>query len=258
MFGMFTPKAPAQPAAQPANPASGQPAANGQPAVPNSGGMPGAPNPNAGAGAAPGGEGGGADGSGTGTGSPLDSFSDIFKMDDKNQPAPDPMKEKLMNLDTAKLAQAVSKMNFAQNVSAELAQKALGGDVQSFMQALNQVSQNAFAMSTNMVVNMMENAISKNNERFGSTLPEKFRSFSLANEGPKNPALNHPAAKPMLDAMKSMIAAKNPGMPPAVVASKAEEYFTAFGSMMGAVQDSNKAGSNSPEPEADWTKFLVQ
>lgn len=250
MFNLFAPKAPANPAPAPA--------ANGAPAVPGTGGMPAAPNPAAGEGAAPAGPGGGAAGTGTGTGSPLDSFSDIFKMEDNEQPAPDPMKEKLLNLDPAKLNEAVGKMNFAQNVPAELVQKALQGDVQSFMTALNMVSQNAFAMSANMVTGMMENAISKNNDRINQVLPERFRSFSLASEGPKNPALNHPAAKPMLDAMKAMIAAKNPGMAAGEIASKAEEYFTAFGSMMGAAKETPAAPGGGSAQQEDWTLFLNQ
>lgn len=221
-------------------------------------------NANAGTGANGTGEGNGGTGNaGAAVGSPLDSFTDIFKMEgSEGQPA-NPLSEKLLNLDPKKLSEAVAKMNFAQNVSAEQMQKALQGDTQAFQGILNQVSQNAMAVSTNMIVNMMEGAISKNNERFNSTLGDRFQEFSLKHQRPENAALNHPAAQPVLEALKATISnnPKNRGLSPSEIAKKAEDYFLTMADSINAAKTpandtSSASGGRKPNAEEDWTQFL--
>jgi hypothetical protein len=190
--------------------------------------------------------------------SPLDAFADVFKIDPNAKPKADPLSEKLLSLDPAKLAASVTKMDFSRSLNPELVQKALSGDAASFSAALNQVTQSAFAASTQMVVNLMEQAFAKNNSRFDSVLGDRIRNANLAYTKPTNEALTHPAAQPVLAAMKAQIANQMPHLSPTDVASKAEEYFLAMADAVTSKKPAPapKPGDRLPRQEQDWSEFL--
>jgi hypothetical protein len=247
------------------NPAPGEKITPPQPnnGQPNNG----APNPmepkNKGAGAGVDGNGTGTDnngtgGNGNGTGSPLDPFNDLFKMDPNKKPAQDPLSEALFNLDPEKLKASASKLDFTRSLDKALVQKALQGDVDSFSQVLNQAFQGAFMVFTQMNVGMLEGGVKRNNERFSSVLDGRFRDYQVRNSAPKNPALQHPAAQPVLAAIRQHIAETNPNLSPDAVATKAEEYFTAMGAAMSSLNKDNSGGTGGTgaAKEPDYSIFL--
>jgi hypothetical protein len=197
----------------------------------------------------------------TTTSSPLDSFQELFKVDDTKQPAKNPLAEKLMELDPSKFSQAVSKMDFTRTLNQELVSKALQGDASAFNQALNQALQGTFATVVQMMVGINEAAFRKNNDRFESVLGNRFRDFQINFSKPENKALQHPAAQPVLAAMRKHIADLNPELSPSDVSRKAEDYFLAMGAAMSevtkATQDTKAAGGGG-NSAPDWTKFLEE
>jgi len=194
-------------------------------------------------------------------GSPLDAFKDIFKMEDAGNQPTDPLSQRLLELDPKKFGETVSKMDFTRNLNPELVQKALQGDVGAFNSVLNSAFQGSFAASTQMIVGIMEQAFSKNNGRFNSTLDGKFRNFQINSANPSNKVLGHPAAKPVLAALRQQIAnsAMGRNLSPQEVNQKAEEYFLAMGDALGSLKNEgkDKPGTNADgTKEIDWGSFL--
>lgn len=191
--------------------------------------------------------------------SPLDAFKDLFTIDPKAAPKTDPLSEKLLNLDPKKLGESVAKMDFARSLNPELVQKALGGDAASFATAINQVSQATFAASTQMLVNLMEQAIAKNNSRFDSVLGDRIRTAQLSFTRPDNEALSHPAAQPVLAALKTQAASQFPHLSPSEIAKKAEDYFLAMAEAVTSKKPAPapKPGDRQPRQEQDWGEFLT-
>ena len=233
--------------------AAPQPAA---PTVPGTGGMPAAaPNPGADPANVQDATGLPASAAPTEPSSPLDAFKEIFTID-PNKPAPqNPLAEKLFTMDPAKMAESVSKMNFTQNLTAEQLQTAMQSP-QEMQKILNQVAQNSFAMSLQMVTGMMESGFNKNNQRFESVLSDRIRTTQMGFEAPKNPALNHPAAQPVLGAMKATIAQQFPQLSPAQVTQKAEEYFQAMASALTA-SDPSKPAPKQEAGDIDWLSTFL-
>lgn len=247
---------------------SGQPAPQPSPAVvPGSGGMPNQqPNPAAGK---------GADGQplpelnldGTPKpkpdASPLDAFSDLFTIDPKKEPVKDPLKDPIFNVDPAKLAEVVSKMDFARNLPPELVAKALGGDAASFSTILNAVARNSYLLSTQMMTKLVASAFETNNGRWEGALSSRFRDFQINFSEPQNAALKHKAAQPVLTALKSTIAIQNPELSPMEVSKKAEDYFLSMAKAINSVGTEElggggkgTGGKGAPAVEMDWLKYL--
>lgn len=189
--------------------------------------------------------------------SPLDAFKDMFTIDPKKQAPVDPLSAPLMNLDPKKLQESVAKMDFARGLNPELVTKALQGDAASFGQAINSVAQASFAASTNMIVNLMEQAFSKNNSRYDSVIGSRIRDASLSYTRPNNAALQHEAAQPVLAALKKQVSSQFPDLSPAEIAAKAEDYFLAMAdAVTGAKPKAEEKPGAGQRPAQDWDDFL--
>lgn len=192
-------------------------------------------------------------------GSQLDAFKDAFKMpvDDKGNPVQtvDPMSQPLLAMDPVKLAEATKKMNFAGTVDPALMAKALTGDVAAMTQLLNVTGQNAFLASTNANASIIEEAIRKNNARNDAALPDRIRNHELRSREATNPVLNHTAAKPLIDAMKSSLAAANPQLSAAQIQQKAEGYILALTGDLTA-QATATAATKLKSTEPDFSSFM--
>lgn len=197
---------------------------------------------------------------GAGTGSPLDAFTDMFTIkEDKNKPA-DPFASPLFNLDPKKLGEAASKMDFTRGINPELITKALGGDVASFQEVLNSAVRGAFTAALQTSVGMTERGFGSFREKYDTRLEGRFRDYQVNNLQSTNPALKHPAAQPVIAAIKSHIASQNPQMPPSEVQTKAEEYFLAMNKAINSVggeggSGTGGKGTGSPA-EPDYSMFL--
>lgn len=192
--------------------------------------------------------------------SPLDAFENMFKIDDKAQPVKDPMMEPLFNLDPKTLAEAVNKMDFAKHISPELAQKALQGDVAALQQMLNGSSRAVFMQAAQMLTGVMQKAFTTNNSRLDSSLSGRFRDFQIQSSPSTNKALAHPAAQPVLSAIRKQISTQNPGLPAHEVTAQAENYFLAMSKAITSVNDDGNQANGRSSPaapkDADWTTYL--
>jgi hypothetical protein len=188
---------------------------------------------------------------------PLDSFTDLFKIteDDKKNAPPDPFGEPLLTFDPKKFGEASSKMNFAAGITPEQITKALGGDQQVFASILNRIAQSAFTASAQVFTGILEQGVKKNNSRWDNALDSRFRTLQINSQRPSNTALQHPAAQPMLEALKATIAAKNQNLRPDEVTAKAEEYFITLADSLAAAKPSKDTDKKAPA-ETDWTAYL--
>ncbi len=191
------------------------------------------------------------------TGSQLDSFKDLFKIpvDDKGQPVQqaDPFAEPIFKLDPAALSAAASKANFTAGITQEQLQAAQQ-DPQAMLQLMNKVAQNGFLGAVQSLTGVVEQAVQKNNQRMESALPDRIRKTQISQAQPKHPALSHPAAAPMVEALKTQIATANPHLSPDKVAEMSENYFLSFaGDITNHNQQVQNANKPKPPGEVDWS-----
>lgn len=197
-----------------------------------------------------------------GQGSQLDNFKDLFTIPTDATGKPivhtDPLAGPLLSVNPEKLREAASKMNFTAGISPELLVKAMSGnDPQAFMEAINTAAQGAFLQAMQVNAGVVENAFSKHTTRMEAALPDRIRNVQIGQAVPTHPALSHPAAAPMVAALKMQIAANNPTLSPDRVASMAENYVIAMASDINAEntrQDTVKA--NAADKSVDWMALL--
>lgn len=141
---------------------------------------------------------------------------------------------KVQGPDFAKIAKT---LDFTRILNQELVAKALGGDQAAFGQVLNSVVQASVAASAKMSHQVATKLNKDSLESFKSTLPAEFKKFSVAGTPLKNEGMKHPAARPIVEAIRAQFSEKYPELSAEEATVKAEDYLQASFKHMFPVKD---------------------
>ena len=162
--------------------------------------------------------------------SPIDKYAQLAKL----APAPSEPEHKqqgqqeqdidmlaaMEGLDYSQASQAFSKVDFTQGISPELATKALGGDVASFQQLLNQVAASAAAAATSGSSRTTASAMRKELDKMRKGIPDHLKQHQLQNllqDPTTDDFLRSPAIAPAVQGMSSYFQAQYPHASPAQI-----------------------------------------
>jgi hypothetical protein len=184
--------------------------------------------------------------------SPLDQFKDLWQPSDNqtNSNAP------LLNVDPKKLAEAARKTDFAKMINPQMFEKIQAGGpeaAQAFAQAMNQVAQGVYAQSAFASSKIVEAAVAKAREQMLAEMPAQFKSQQVSESlRTENPALSHPAAQPIISAVKAQLQTKFPSASASELTAMAKQYLQNFAS---AAAPQPKAAVDSKSKDTDWSLF---
>ena len=184
---------------------------------------------------------------------PLDQFGDLWQHDPnavvKQQ---QPLFE---GVDSKTLMEAASKANFSSLIPPEVFQAIQhGGDgaTAALQQAINLTAQASFAQSTLAATKLVEQAVAKVTKQYDEKLPEIIkRHTATSNFREENPALQHPAAAPLIEAIQIRLQQKHPEASSADLNRMAKDYLTSFADV---IKPSTPVVTE--EKGTDWSKFF--
>ena len=139
-------------------------------------------------------------------------------------------------IDPQQLMAAVGNMNFAQAVPQELMTKALAGEAdspQALMQIINSTAQNAFAQSTLLTNNLVNQRLEAMQAKIDAGLGDKVTNLQRQEAVTSNPMLQHPAMAPIKNALTAQFTTQYASESPQAIQKKVNEYMT---SMAGFLQ----------------------
>lgn len=191
--------------------------------------------------------------------SPLDQFNTLWETDPN---AAKPAESMFASLDSKKVMETASKVDFTKVVSPELMQKINGGGegaMQAMMEAMGKMSQMSFAQSAMATTKIVEQALKEQETKYNSELPNHIKRQTVSNTlRDENPALSHPAAQPILEAIKTQMTSKFPNATASEVASMAKDYLASFASAVSPVKtttDDNTNGKQGGTDFSNWDQF---
>ena len=187
--------------------------------------------------------------------SPLDKFSDVFKIDEK-----DGAELPLFNIDPTKLTEQAAKTSFVNSIPPEkLAEMAKGGEegVKAALEIINNVAQSGYAQATLVSAKLVEHALEKQSEKFQNVvIPHLIRQMEVHGTlTDANPALNHPAIAPILASVQEKLAKQHPDAPAKELASMAQDFVSAFATAVNPPKDLVQQDKRKGK-ETDWSLFL--
>ena len=189
--------------------------------------------------------------------SPLDKFNDIWK----NAPVAPGNESVFGEIDPQKLMEAAGKVDFKQVISQDaLAKIAAGGQegVTAFADSLNKVAQTVFGQNAVATTKIVEQALAKQRESFQTQLPGLIRKHGISDSlRTENPLLSNPAVAPIVEALQTQFAAKNPLATEAEIKASVVEYMSGLGAVFAPkAQESGNTGGPKAAKQTDWSLFL--
>lgn len=198
---------------------------------------------------------------------PLDNFTALFNNDPTKQvESPfDSLAKPMVEADFDKLQTELSGAQLVGAVDPALLQRALGGDAASFTQIMNQVAQASFMQAAKFSHNIVESGIKTYNGRLDKALPAHFQNMQtrVALET-SNPAFQHEAARPVVDALRQYVVQQMPNATPQQVADKVSSFLSALAPQQApAALPANGRDPltgqrlNTPEVKQNWGNWFA-
>jgi hypothetical protein len=177
---------------------------------------------------------------GSSSGAPVDDWSKMWETaatKGTGETAP----TSLFDIKPEQIQAAAKNMNFASGLDQATVQKALQGDVASFMAVINQVGQQVYAQTSFSGMRLMDAGINKFGKNFSDVeLPKHFQTFTadhaLRNA---NPVFADKKYAPMLDTFKQALLQANPTAQPQEIQATAERFLKSM------IEDAQKVSASS-------------
>lgn len=188
--------------------------------------------------------------------SPLDQFKSLWEPDATQTAVDGTLPANIFaGADPTKMLEAARKVDFSKSIPPEVLAKITAGGpdaANAFAAALNDVTQRSYAQSSFAATQIVQAALAKFQEGYDNRLPGQIKKHAVSDSiRESNPALMHPAAAPIMDALQAQMAAKYPTATVTEIRDMASQYLSAF------------AGSALPKPAAatvpaseNWEKFF--
>lgn len=194
----------------------------------------------------------------------LDAYKDLWNNEPKGNDdgtTTDPLSDpsSLFNIDPKSIQEAVGRIDFAQSVTPEHLQAITEGGEgaqKAFMDSMNAVARQVFSQSMVGSAKLVEQAIARSAGAIDSRVASKLRDSEVSNAvSEANPAFNHPAAKPVVQALQQQLAAKHPTASSKEISDMAKSYFNDFASSITAPERARQE-QETKSGEIDWDNWL--
>lgn len=187
--------------------------------------------------------------------SPLDSFSSLWEPTAAPSGVDGTLPGNIFagaTLDN--MVKASRNVDFAKSIPPEMLAKITAGGPEAgaaFQAVINDISQRAYAQSSFAATQIVETALKKFNEGLDTRLPSQIKKHQVSQSiREDNPALVHPAAAPILEALQAQMAVKFPTASVEEIRNQAKQYLVAFNSA------SNPTKAPAVPVSEDWGKFF--
>lgn len=191
---------------------------------------------------------------------PMEKFKDLWAPVVKPEGAPaDFNPSQIFNLDPKTMQEAVGNINFAEGITPEQLQaiQAGGADaVTVFAQVLNQSSAKAMSLSTQAAAKMIEKAMTEASGAMDKKINTGVKHNQVNTQLQElNPALNSPAAAPMVQALTTQLTNKFPMSTAAEISSMVTEYMTNFAAIAAGKKEPVVDPVEAAKP--DWEAYMT-
>jgi hypothetical protein len=180
---------------------------------------------------------------------PLDAYSEMYKKAAEVKPTEAPK----FNLDPKVLGEVSSSMDFTKGIPPELLTKALAGDAQSLLQAMNFVGQRSYQNSLEHAAALTDSHLTARGDydkaRINSGVDQKLTSSALSSL----PNYSNPIVREELNRIASSFRAANPDASHQEIALAAQKYLQ---DISNAVNSTPSSASKKDEP-TDWASYLT-
>lgn len=190
---------------------------------------------------------------------PMDKFKELWTPPKKVEGAEEPFNPSaIFNMDPESIQKAVGSINFAEGITGEQLAAIQGGGedaVKVFATILNQSSAKAMSLSTTAAAKMIEQAMTKATGAMNGQIDKQVKLNQVNSQMQEfNPALNSPAAAPMIKALTTQFTNQFPTSSPAEITALVKEYMTNFAELAAGKKEPVVDPVEAAKP--DWESYM--
>lgn len=195
--------------------------------------------------------------------SPLDEFSKLWEDNNANSDGEGggDNPNALFKLDSKKLGEAVSKIDFTKNIDPQLTEAALKGDPKALSQVINSAAQSAFGQALISASQLIETGISKRMEKMTGEIDSRVKALGVQSQlRAKNAAFSHPSVKPLVDILQERFSAQFPNASAEDLHGHAIKYLSGLAEIVkpGKVMENGEGNGNGGEGNSDGEQDFSQ
>jgi len=181
---------------------------------------------------------------------PMAAYATMFTNDPNKQGEAAPS----FSIDGKVLDTVTGQLDFTKNVPPDLMQKAMGGDMKSFMDIMNHVGREAYRNSLTHSSAMTDKFVGMREEYNGKRLPSLVREELTMGEITGGAGTQSPIVRQQLVEIAKKYQAANPDASPQQVAAAAKQYVA---DLYGALNpNANQPQQNTQNQAVDWDKYF--
>jgi hypothetical protein len=180
---------------------------------------------------------------------PLDAYAKMYDNASKATPDAPPS----FALDQETVSKVSSSLDFTKDLPPELMTKALAGDAQAMIQAMNHVARGAYQTSLQHQSLLTDKFVGARLEHDGKTLSSKVKSELTSSALASAPNYQHPVVKAELTRIAKMIQAEHPDASPAQIAESAQKYLF---DIKNALTPEDPNAGKTPAGQTDWDAYF--
>ena len=160
----------------------------------------------------------------------------------------------LFDIDPAKLNDAVKTADFTRQLPPDIIQKALSGDKDAFVAAMNGVAQQAFSHQTMATTKLIEQALNRRDAELGNKIPDLVRNANISENLADSPLFQNEATRPLMESLQAQLAIKYPKATSSQIAEQARSYIANFAKLAtgNPAVDAKQAATDKAD---DWSGF---
>lgn len=189
----------------------------------------------------------------------LDQYKDLWAPHKEGE-GPKQHKSTFADVTPEALKTHASSKDFSKVITPEMMAKISAGGEEAaaaMMQAMNSVSQAAYAESNASAMSLIDAALAKQREQFVESIPGMLKQQNLSeNLRNSNPIFDHPASKPIVEMFQAQIALKYPNATVAEQTKMAQDFMIDFAKAANPEKPSAAQVKQSEKNKTDWSDFF--
>ena len=192
---------------------------------------------------------------------PLDGFSKVWEAPAKVEGAAAPFDPgNIFSLNQESMQKALANVDFAGSITEEQMTAIQAGGpeaIKALGVMLNNTARQTMGAATQASAKMIETAMSGAAGSLDGKISSQVRQQQVASHLQEtNPAINHPAAAPMIQALSNQLTQQFPKASPAEIGQKVQEYMTGFAALASGKPDAAAQAAKSAEG-TDWEQYFT-
>lgn len=190
---------------------------------------------------------------------PMAKFNELWSAPKPVEGAPKEFNPSaIFTMDPKSIQDAVGQINFAEGITADQLTAIQGGGeeaVKAFAAVLNQSSAKAMALSTQAAGKMIEKALTEASGAMDKKINTGVKLNQVNSQLQElNPALNSPAAAPMVQALTTQLTNKFPMSSSAEISGMVTEYMKNFAELAAGKKEPVAADASTAG--TDWDQYM--